>query len=214
MKKNFFRPLHVSDNNLQRSGQQYSTQISNDGCYGSVRNSYVPLSNNGIVSTSSNCLNYNPQSTNWSETLLTTEHTKDLFGHYSQLQPCNNTDYNLNVALNIALDSSPDNLTLNELQQLHCSIPSNSHGNSVLNIHDSYNATANGQGYRPSSTVTDLSGDSGFLSSSPLQHFSPVESSVQNCFSTNPQRSKYEEVCVTFLIYYSYLQFFLNLLFF
>ncbi|XP_003426101.1 uncharacterized protein DDB_G0283357 isoform X2 [Nasonia vitripennis] len=188
---NVQRPLHTSDNNLQRSGQQYPAQIVNDGSYGSVRNSYVPLSNNGLLTTTTNGLNYNPQSANWSETLLNTDGVKDLFGHYTQLQSCNNTDYNLNVALNLALES-PDNVTLGDMQ-LHCNVPSNGHGNSILNVHDSYNATANSQGYRPSSAVTDLSADSGFLSNSPLQHFSPADSTLQNCFASNLQRGKYEE---------------------
>ena len=185
-----YRTLHTSDN-IQQSGQQYHAQIINDGSFGSVRNSYVPSSNNGLLTTT-NGLNYNPQSANWSETLLSTDCVKDLFGHYSQLHSCNNTDYNLNVALNLALDS-PDNVTLNDMQ-LHCSLPQNSHGNSILNVHDSYNATANGQSYRPSSTMTDLSADSGILSNSPMQHFSPAESTLQNCFTNNLQRSKYEEV--------------------
>ena len=162
-----------------------------------MRNSYVSLSNNGLLTTT-NGLNYNPQTTNWSETLLTNDCSKDLYGSYSQLQSCNNTDYNLNVALNLALDS-PENVALNEMQ-LHCNIPPNSHGNSILNLHDSYNVTANGQGYRPSSTVTELSADSGFMSNSPLQHFSPAESSLQNCFANNLQRSKYEEVSLKSII--------------
>lgn len=129
--------------------------------------------------------------------MLNTDNAKDLFGHFSQLQSCNNNDYNLNAALNLALDS-PDNVALNEMQ-FHCNVPPNPHSNPILNIHDSYNATANNQGYRPSSTVTDLSADSGFLSNnSSLQHFSPVESALQNCFASNFQRGKYEEVCICF----------------
>lgn len=179
---------------MQRPRYQYHSESAGDESYSSVQNSYVPLSNNGLPPTNSNGLIYSPQNANWSQAQLTNEHAEDLFGHFLQTQSCNNTDYNFNVALNLALDFLPNNITSNELQQLHCGILSNPHGNLILNIHDSHNMTATGQSYCPSSTVTDVSGDSGFLSSSPMQHFSPEDSSMQNCFS-NLQCSKFEEVC-------------------
>lgn len=192
--------MHTSDNNVQGSGRQYPSQIVNDRSFASVSNSYAPHVNNGLLkTTNNNGLNYNnTQVTNWPDSIVNNDCTKDIFGRYTrQMQTCNNqnTDYNRNNALNlIQLDSQSDNIVVHsdfqQHQQLHCNLTPNSHGNSMLNIHDSYNTTANGQIYRPNSAVTDLSTDSGFISNSPLQHFSPPETTLQNNF----QRSKYKEV--------------------
>ncbi|XP_011495976.1 PREDICTED: uncharacterized protein C17orf104 homolog [Ceratosolen solmsi marchali] len=180
---NVERTIHISDNSVQKSGQQYHAQVINNESFSSMQNSYTPLSNNGLITTTSN-LNYNPHSANWSDTLFNDECVKGLFGHYSQLQSCNNIDYDLNVALNLSLNSE-DN-TFNEMQ-LCCKIPQNSH-NDILNIHDSCNVPANSLGYSSSSIVTDLTADSGFVSNASSQHFSPI-----NYYSNNLQQSTCEE---------------------
>ena len=156
--------------------------------------SYAPPSN-GLLTTSG--MDYGgSRPANWAESFLTSECPKDLFGNYQQqMQSCPTTDYNFNVARNLALDS-PDNVTLNDMQ-LHCNvghnIPQNVHNNLMHNVHEAYNMTANGQSYRPGSAMTELSADSGFLSNSPLQHFSPADSALQNCFPNNFPRNNYED---------------------
>ncbi|XP_051176545.1 homeobox protein 5-like isoform X2 [Leptopilina boulardi] len=154
-----------------------------------------PTPSNGLLTTT-NGMDYGSRPSNWTESFQNTECPKDLFGSY-QVQSCPNTDYNFNVARNLTLDS-PKNVTLNDMQ-LHCNvgqnISQNMHtGNLMHNVHETYNlTTANGQSYRPSSAMTDLSADSGFLSNSPLQHFSPADSSLQNCFPNNFSRNNYED---------------------
>ncbi|XP_014226946.1 putative uncharacterized protein DDB_G0271606 isoform X1 [Trichogramma pretiosum] len=198
---NVQRSIPNSDNNVQRPQPQYQTPLVNDSSYSSIRNSYLPLSNNGLLSTT-NGMNYSPPNSNWSDnSLLSNDSTKDIFGQQflqqqqQSQQLCNNNDYNFNSTLgNLGYESPSDkSIGLADLQ-LHYGVSPSSHSSSMINIHDSYNVTANGQNYRPSSTVTDLSSDSGFLSNSPLQHFSPAETNVQNCFTSNMHRNSYEEM--------------------
>ncbi|XP_015600982.1 uncharacterized protein LOC107270458 isoform X2 [Cephus cinctus] len=178
--------------NLQRSEQQHNALSPSDRVLCNNRN-YVPLSN-GLLTTT-NGLNYNAQPSNWSENLITRDYSKDLFGNYQQMAPRTNPDFNFNVALNLALDS-PEGMVLNEMDvhgNMGQNAPPNPHSNPIMNVHDSYNVTATSQSYRPSSAMTDLSADSGFLSNSPLQHFSPADTALQNCFPNNFPRNNFEE---------------------
>lgn len=85
----------------------------------------------------------------------------------------------MNNSLNLALDSPIGD------GPMHCNAPPNPHNNPIFNVHDN----AYNQNYRPGSSMTDLSTDSGsFLSNSSLQHFSPPEAALQNYLP----RRKYE----------------------
>ncbi|CAL7945746.1 unnamed protein product [Xylocopa violacea] len=149
----------------------------------------MPLCNDLLTTTNES--NVGKQSTNWTENLSASGCTTDLFGNYQRIQNCTNPDLNFNMALTLALDS-PDPITLNELEY-HNNIgqngTANAYNNPTPSVHDLYSMTANNQSYRPSSAMTDLSIDSGFLSNSPLQHFSPADTNLHNCFGNNIQRS-------------------------
>ncbi|XP_033207762.1 uncharacterized protein LOC117167151 isoform X2 [Belonocnema kinseyi] len=180
-------------NNPHHSEMHHHNLISSQQSPCTSRN-YAPPSN-GLLKTT-NGMDYGSRPANWTESIIASECPKDLFGNYQQqMQSCSNTDYNFNVARNLTLDS-PDNVTLNDMP-LHCNvghnIPQNVHNNLMHNVHEAYNMTANGQSYRPGSAMTDLSADSGFLSNSPLQHFSPVDSALPNCFPNNFPRNNYED---------------------
>ncbi|XP_076629017.1 uncharacterized protein LOC143345583 isoform X2 [Colletes latitarsis] len=146
-----------------------------------ISGSIMPLCNDLL--TTMNETNSSKQATNWSENLSTTGCTSDLFGNYERIQNCTNPDLNFNMA---------DPITLNELEY-HNNIgqngTSNTYNNPTATMHELYSMTANNQSYRPSSAMTDLSIDSGFLSNSPLQHFSPADTNLHNCFGNNIQRS-------------------------
>ncbi|XP_043263123.1 putative histone-lysine N-methyltransferase 1 isoform X2 [Colletes gigas] len=146
-----------------------------------ISGSIMPLCNDLL--TTMNETNSSKQTTNWSENLSTTGCTSDLFGNYERIQNCTNPDLNFNIA---------DPITLNELEY-HNNIgqngTSNTYNNPTATMHELYSMTANNQSYRPSSAMTDLSIDSGFLSNSPLQHFSPADTNLHNCFGNNIQRS-------------------------
>ncbi|XP_043526477.1 uncharacterized protein LOC122537409 isoform X3 [Frieseomelitta varia] len=152
-----------------------------------VSGNTMPLCNDLLTTT--NETNVSKQS-NWTENLSTPGCTSDLFGNYQRIQNCTNPDLNFNMALTLALDS-PDPITLNELEY-HNNIRQNGTANTYNNLtpsmHELYSMTANNQSYRPSSAMTDLSIDSGFLSNSPLQHFSPADTNLHN-FGNNIQRS-------------------------
>ncbi|XP_076279430.1 uncharacterized protein LOC143208686 [Lasioglossum baleicum] len=152
-----------------------------------ISGSTIPLCNDLLTTT--NDANSNKQS-NWSESLSTVGCTTDLFGNYQRIQNCTNPDLNINMALTLALDS-PDPITLNELEY-HNNIgqngTTNTYNNPTAAMHELYSMTASNQSYRPSSAMTDLSIDSGFLSNSPLQHFSPADTNLHNCFGNNIQR--------------------------
>ncbi|KAJ8688633.1 hypothetical protein QAD02_024428 [Eretmocerus hayati] len=189
---NNLQRISQTSGDIQQSRHQYSGQVINEGSFSCMQSSFTPLSTNGLLTTSNSSV-HSPQPTNWSESLGNSDGGKDRFGHYPQLQSCNTTDYNFNMAaLNLALDS-PGNVALNDVHLHYDAGSVNSRSSPVTNAHDSYNVTANGQSYRPSSTVTDLSADSGFLSNSPLQHFSPPEHTLQNCFPNDFQRGKFDE---------------------
>ncbi|XP_015429914.1 PREDICTED: uncharacterized protein LOC107186532 [Dufourea novaeangliae] len=150
----------------------------------------MPLCNDLLTITNETDLS--KQSANWSENLSTVGCTSDLFGNYQQIQNCTNPDLNFNMALTLALDF-PDQIPLNELEY-HNNIGQNGTTNTYNNpptaaMHELYSMTASNQSYRPSSAMTDLSIDSGFLSNSPLQHFSPADTNLHNCFGNNVQRS-------------------------
>ncbi|XP_012281479.1 uncharacterized protein LOC105700319 isoform X2 [Orussus abietinus] len=177
---------------LQCSEPQRFAPNASDGVSCIGRNYASP--SNGLATTT-NGPEYNAQLNNWSESILASDYAKDLFGNYQQIQSCTDPDFNFNIALNLAVDSS-DNLSHNDVD-LHCnleqSVSHNLHGNPILGMHDSYTGTASNQAYRPSSALTDLSADSGFLSNSPLQHFSPVDPALQNCYAGTFQRNNFEE---------------------
>lgn len=174
-------------NDLQRQHRQQNNGLhSNSNGYSNGNENYGPLSN-GLLTTT-NGLNYNSPSPNWSE--LPNHYTKDLFGNYQTIQSHRgNPDFNLNLSTNMGLDS-PSATRLNDLDLQGNNAGQHgvakSHNNQILSVHDPYNITATGQqNYRPNSAMTDLSVDSGFLSNSPLQHYSPADSSLQKCCGTN-----------------------------
>lgn len=155
-----------------------------------ISGNVMPLCNDLLTTT--NETSSSKQSTNWSESLSSPGCTSDLFGNYQQIQNCTNPDMNFNMALTLALDS-PDPITLNEIEYHANNIgqngTTNTYNNPATTMHELYSVTANNQSYRPSSAMTDLSIDSGFLSNSPLQHFSPADTNLHNCFGNNIQRS-------------------------
>ncbi|XP_018344805.1 PREDICTED: uncharacterized protein LOC108750076 isoform X1 [Trachymyrmex septentrionalis] len=167
---------------------------SNDGMYTS--GSSMPLCNDLLTTTSG--VNYSKQSSNWTEPLQLTPSMgcrAELTGNYSRISNCAKPDLNFNVtALTLALDS-PNSVPISEFEY-HNSVrqnaSSNSYSNSMVNMHDMYGVTGNpsqGPGYRPNSAMTDLSVDSGFLSNSPLQHFSPADTALHTCFGSGMQRN-------------------------
>lgn len=173
--------------NAHRSSmiEQQRVRGSNDATANNPTRNYVPMSN-GLLTTT-NGLNYGVQTSNWSDHSVTPDYTKDIFGNYQNLQNFTSSDMNLNtIALNeLDLHGNIGNATL----------PSNLYSsNQVLNIHDAYNTTGHGQqqNYRPGSAMTELS-DSSFLSNSPLQHFSPIETGLHNCLGNNYSRNNYDE---------------------
>ncbi|XP_011881321.1 PREDICTED: uncharacterized protein LOC105569451 isoform X2 [Vollenhovia emeryi] len=117
----------------------------------------------------------------------------ELSGNYSRLAAsCAKPDLNFNVtALTLALDS-PNPVPIGELEYhngMRQSVPSGSYGGAMMNVHDVYGNSSQGPGYRPNSAMTDLSVDSGFLSNSPLQHFSPADTALHTCFGSGMQRN-------------------------
>ena len=157
--------------------------------------SSMPLCNDLLTTTSG--VNYSKQSSNWTESLQLTPSMgcrAELSGNYSRISNCAKPDLNFNVtALTLALDS-PNSVPISEFEY-HNSVrqnASNSYSNSMVNMHDMYGVTSNpsqGPGYRPNSAMTDLSVDSGFLSNSPLQHFSPADTTLHTCFGSGMQRN-------------------------
>ncbi|XP_012230255.1 uncharacterized protein [Linepithema humile] len=155
----------------------------------------MPLCNDLLTTTSG--ASYTKQSSNWTEPLLASSMgcRTELTGNYSRVSNCVKPDLNFNVtALTLALDS-PNSVPINELEyhnSIRQGVLSNSYSNAVVNMHDMYGVTSNsGQGpsYRPNSAMTDLSADSGFLSNSPLQHFSPADTTLHTCFGSGIQRN-------------------------
>lgn len=147
---------------------------------------------NGLLTTT-NEINYQQRPTNWSDALFPSN--KDHFSNYQQFAPTFQSDYNLNSQLNLKLDS-PNHRNVPDSQLLLAQNLQH-----IYNNHD-YNASA--QGYtqlRPGSAMTDLSADSGFLSNSPMQHFSPADT-LQNCY--NLQRLKLDDGHDEFLMQQHY----------
>ncbi|XP_072761924.1 uncharacterized protein [Anoplolepis gracilipes] len=145
--------------------------------------------------TTTNGSTYDKRSSNWAESLLTPSVgcRGELIGNYSRISSCVKPDLNFNVtALSLTLDS-PNSVPMNELEYRNStsarqSASLNCYGNAIVNMHDMYNVTNNiGSGYRPNSAMTDLSADSGFLSNSPLQHFSPADTTLHTCFGSGMQ---------------------------
>ncbi|XP_046599603.1 meiosis-specific coiled-coil domain-containing protein MEIOC-like [Neodiprion lecontei] len=180
-------------NELQRPTAQQSNLLSSSNCYLNENRNYASLSN-GLLTTT-NGLNYNSRTPNWSETLVSPNCTKDLFGNYQSIQKHCNLDLNVNLSSNLPMDS-PSCTRINDWEsQSNCDYHSigKPKNNQMLSIHDSYNITTAGQMYRPNSVMTDLSGDSGFLSNSPLQHYSPAETGLQNCIPNNFQCTRFDD---------------------
>lgn len=161
--------------------------------------SNMGLCNNLLTTTSE--ANYSKQSTNWTEALPTASmgcSRSELMGNYSRAPNCVKPDLNFNVALTLALDSPNSTVPINELEYHNSTrqgtASSNSYGNTMVNMQDIYSVggnTVHGPGYRPNSAMTDLSADSGFLSNSPLQHFSPADTctTLQTCFGNSIRNS-------------------------
>jgi hypothetical protein len=136
--------------------------------------------------------NYSKRACNWMEPLSTPSMgcRTELTGNYPRISNCIKPDLNFNVtALTLTLDS-PNSVAVNDLEYYNSikqNTSSNSYtGNSMVNMHDIYGVSGNtnqGSGYRPNSAMTDLSVDSGFLSNSPLQHFSPSDTTLHTCFT-------------------------------
>ncbi|XP_053984099.1 putative uncharacterized protein DDB_G0282499 [Hylaeus volcanicus] len=143
-----------------------------------ISGNIMPLCNDLLTTT--NETNSCKQSSNWSENLSTPGCTSDLFGNYERIRNCTNPDLNFNMA---------DPITLNDIEYHNNIGTANTYNNPTTTMHELYSMTANNQSYRPSSAMTDLSIDSGFLSNSPLQHFSPADTNLHNCFGNNIQRS-------------------------
>ncbi|XP_026671190.1 uncharacterized protein DDB_G0283357-like isoform X2 [Ceratina calcarata] len=175
-------------NTYPSDSHSYVTRPNNENC-GIVRNP-LPLCND-LLTTTNKTTNVGKHSSDWTENLSTSGCAPDLFGNYQQIQNCTNADLNLNMALTLALDS-PDPAALNELEYQNAVRQNgtvNTYNNPTSSMHELYSVTANNQSYRPSSAMTDLSVDSGFLSNSPLQHFSPGDTNLQCCFGNNMQHS-------------------------
>ncbi|XP_031843983.1 uncharacterized protein LOC116431952 [Nomia melanderi] len=179
--------VHAYPNMYSSDSQSYVLRPNNENSC--ISGNTMPLCNDLLTTT--NETNLNKESTNWSENLSTTGYTSDLFGNYQRMQNCTNPHLNINMALTLALDS-PDPITLNELEY-HNNIrqngTANTYSNPTATMHELCSMTASNQSYRPSSAMTDLSIDSGFLSNSPLQHFSPADTNLHNCFGNNIQRN-------------------------
>ncbi|XP_011686147.1 PREDICTED: uncharacterized protein LOC105448944 isoform X3 [Wasmannia auropunctata] len=171
---------------------------SNDGCmYTSGGGGVGGGMCNDLLTTTSGGGSYgcNKQSGNWTEPLLAPSmgcRAAELTtGNYSRISSCAKPDLNFNVtALTLALDS-PNSVPISELEYHNSmrqqSASSNSYGNAgMMGMHDMYGvaggnpAGQGGPGYRPNSAMTDLSADSGFLSNSPLQHFSPADTALHH----------------------------------
>ncbi|XP_012540254.1 uncharacterized protein LOC105838888 isoform X2 [Monomorium pharaonis] len=202
---NIVAPSAYSSSDLRSSHVVQHT--SNDGSmYTTSGTSNVPMCNDLLTTTCG--ASYGKQASgNWTaEPLLTATMPggcrTELTGNYSRISSCAKPDLNFNVAAltPLALDS-PNSVAIGELSEYHNnsmrqSVSSNSYGNTMVNaMHDMYGVTGNpsqGPGpYRPNSAMTDLSVDSGFLSNSPLQHFSPAcETALHTaCFGSGMQRN-------------------------
>ncbi|XP_032671663.1 uncharacterized protein LOC116844350 isoform X2 [Odontomachus brunneus] len=164
--------------------------------------SNMPLCNDLLTTTTTSEVNYSKQSGGWTEPLLTSSmgcSRSELMGNYSRIPSCVKPDLNFNVALTLALDSPNSTVPVNELEYHNSSMrqscaSSNSYGSQpMVSMHDMYSISGNsaqGLGYRPSSAMTDLNAESVFLSTSPLQHFSPADTtSLNSCFGSSIQRN-------------------------
>lgn len=148
--------------------------------------------------TSSDGTNYSKRSCNWMEPSTSPMGCRtELTGNYPRISNCMKPDLNFNVtALTLAMDS-PNSVAVNDLEyhngMKQNAASSNSYtGSSMMNMHDVYGvsgSTGQAPGYRPNSAMTDLSVDSGFLSNSPLQHFSPGDTTLHTCFGSGIQRN-------------------------
>ncbi|XP_066594593.1 MATH and LRR domain-containing protein PFE0570w-like [Prorops nasuta] len=170
----------LSSNNYVVDPQQYVLQ-SPDRI--SRTNGNLPSNSNDLIVTS-NATSFK-QLDSWNDSILSQNCRKDYFNGYQQQIHCPSSDFNFNVTLPELSDTTSELEYYGINQNLGPSV-----SNSMLGVHDSYNLPTN-QKYRPGSAMTDLSGDSGFLSNSPLQHFSPADS-FQNCFG-NHLRNGYDD---------------------
>ncbi|XP_043268090.1 GATA zinc finger domain-containing protein 14-like isoform X2 [Venturia canescens] len=170
--------------------QQLRARVSNDITNVPLRN-YATVTNNLLTTT--NGQNYAAsQSSNWSDTVQSHDYTNDLFSNYQTMQNSTNHDMNYNTITLAEMDlrsNIGNNLTPNQHHHRH-----HHYNNQSLNVPNSYNpTTANSQNFRPSSSINELTADTVFNTNSPMQHFSPSESALQNCLSTNYSRNNYED---------------------
>ncbi|XP_026830547.1 uncharacterized protein LOC105286349 isoform X2 [Ooceraea biroi] len=148
------------------------------------------VSYNDLLTTTDGA-NYSKRSCNWMEPLSTSSmgcRTEPIQRNYPRISNCMKADLNFNMtALTLALDS-PNSVAVNDFEY-HSGMKasSNCYGNSMpVNM---YGVSGQGPGYRPNSAMTDLSVDSGFLSNSSLQHFSPGDTTLHSCFPSGIQRN-------------------------
>ncbi|XP_034937233.1 GATA zinc finger domain-containing protein 14-like [Chelonus insularis] len=152
-----------------------------------------------VINSNDYSINYNPvndmprfncdlpqPTNNWNET-LNSDYNDDIFENYSRLPTPNNFDLNFNTIMP----------PLHEPEILQTDMSTNlatsAHMAPLMNTHDTYNAINCTSYHRPGSAMTDFSGDSGFLSNSSHQHYSPADSTLQQNFVNNYQRN-YEEI--------------------
>lgn len=181
--------------NVYSSDSRVQIVLSNDGnAY--TNESNMPLCNDLLTTTSE--ANYSKHSSNLTEALVTSSIgcRSELAGNYSRIPNCVKSDFNFSMALTMPLDSPNSAMSINEMEYHNHSMRQNaslnSYGSTVANMYDAYGVNANTDqvpGYRPNSAMTDLSVDSGFLSNSPLQHFSPADTTLHTCFGSNIQHN-------------------------
>ncbi|KAF7997100.1 hypothetical protein HCN44_005377 [Aphidius gifuensis] len=153
---------------------------------------------NGLLTTTTPPTTTTPSSANCSSTNIfnwpdnnnnqSSKYTNDIFGNYQQQTSSQNRhDLNYNIIGTNELSNNTNNIG----QKI-----SSSNYQSTPVINDSYNSLNNIQNYhRPGSAMTDQSADSGILSNSPLQHFSPIETTQQQSmhYQNNYQHNNFDD---------------------
>nr|XP_050854559.1 protein PF3D7_1417600-like isoform X1 [Vespula vulgaris] len=168
------------------NSHQFAAHSTNESCC-SITN---PSVCNALLTTADE-INYTKQSSSWPETLMTPVTTQDTLTNYQRIRTSIDSDLNFNDALNLASES-PNLTVMNEAvyyNSFRSSAPLNLHDNPTVASHDLYNMTGNNQTYRPNSTMINLNTDASFGTSSPLQHFTSSDITLQNCFGNNTQHN-------------------------
>lgn len=182
---------NLYNNGILKSGyttnsRQYAAHSTNESC--------CSLTNPSICNTlltTANEINYTKQSSSWPETLVSPITAQDTITNYHQIQASIDPDLNFNDALNLAPELSNSTI-MNEVvyyNGFRSSAPLNLHDNPTVATHDMYNITGNNQTYRPSSTMINLGTDTSFGTNSSLQHFTPDDLTLQNCFGNTTRHN-------------------------